>query len=178
MNKILTALIFVIAISTSVNSQVGIGTSSPDASAALDITSSDKGLLMPRMTTAQRTAIASPASSLMVFDTDTNSYWSYIEGAWVENKPGSGKFVDGAAADIAYYDGRVGIGLNVFSQAHKLYVRGVKDTDDTNTAVRFDAFYEGTGTSVCYLWTWSCIQKQRYRYYRLWYRYPGYYTES
>ena len=67
-----------------------------------------------------------------------------MNDAWVEDKPGSGKFVTGASADIAYYPDRVGIGLNGFSQAHKLYVRGIKDTDITNTAVRVDAFYEGS----------------------------------
>ena len=41
--------------------QVGIGTTTPDASSALDITSTTKGLLMPRMTAAERDAI-SPAA--------------------------------------------------------------------------------------------------------------------
>ena len=47
--------------------QVGIGTTSPAASAELDIQSSsnDKGILIPRMTQAQRNAISSPATVLM-----------------------------------------------------------------------------------------------------------------
>lgn len=131
-----------------VSAQVGIGTNTPDASAALDISSTDKGFLMPRMSTAQRTAIANPAAGLRVYDTDTNSFWSYASGAWVESTPGVGKFIDGAAADIAYYDGRVGIGIDAFSTAHKLYVQGVKSTSGTNTAVRIDATYDGTETST------------------------------
>jgi hypothetical protein len=146
MNKILTALICIIGMSLSATGQVGIGTSSPDASAALDVTSSDKGLLMPRMTTAQRTAIASPASSLMVFDTDTNSYWSYIENVWIEDKPGEGKFIEGAAADIAYFDGRVGIGLAAFSKVHKLYVENVKEDNSGNTSGVIRGVFNGTGT--------------------------------
>jgi len=51
-------------------SLLGIGTTAPVASAALEIVSTSKGLLPPRMTTAQRTAIASPANGLVVFDTD------------------------------------------------------------------------------------------------------------
>ena len=50
MNKILTALICIIGINVSSIAQVGIGTSTPDASAALDVTAADKGLLMPRKT--------------------------------------------------------------------------------------------------------------------------------
>jgi len=52
--------------------QVGIGTTTPDASAALDITSTTKGLLIPRMANAQRQAISSPVAGLMVFVTDVD----------------------------------------------------------------------------------------------------------
>ena len=50
--------------------QVGINTETPDASAALDISSTTKGLLIPRMTNAQRQAISNPAAGLQVFVTD------------------------------------------------------------------------------------------------------------
>jgi hypothetical protein len=50
----------------------GIGTTSPDASAALDITHTAKGLLVPRMATARITAITSPAKGLMVYDSSRN----------------------------------------------------------------------------------------------------------
>lgn len=62
---------------TSGNAQVGIGTTTPNASSLLDITSTSKGLLPPRMTTAQRTAIASPANGLMVYDTDNKAFYFY-----------------------------------------------------------------------------------------------------
>ncbi|MCB0574288.1 MAG: hypothetical protein KDC61_06960, partial [Saprospiraceae bacterium] len=57
--------------------------SAPDPSAMLDVKSSDKGMLVPRMTTAQRAAIANPATGLLVFDTDTESFWYRDSGAWV-----------------------------------------------------------------------------------------------
>lgn len=62
--------------------QVAINTdaSSPDASAMLDIKSTTKGLLAPRVTSAQRTAFASPADGLWVYDTDTKSFWYYKAG--------------------------------------------------------------------------------------------------
>jgi hypothetical protein len=53
-----------------VNAQVGIGTTTPNASAELDVTSTTKGLLPPRMTQAQRIAIASPAAGLIIWCTD------------------------------------------------------------------------------------------------------------
>lgn len=148
MNKIIATLCLIMGFTTALKAQVGIGTNSPETSSALDVSSSDKGFLMPRMTTVQREAIVSPANGLMVFDLDTNSQWTFVDDAWLETQAGVGKFVDGASSDIAYFEGRVGIGIDQFSQAHKLFVSGVKDTDGTNTAARINATYEGTGTST------------------------------
>ena len=77
-------LVFGLFLSVALQAQVGIGTSSPDASAQLDITSTSKGLLMPRVTSLQRSAIASPATGLLVFQTDGSSGFYYYSGsAWV-----------------------------------------------------------------------------------------------
>ena len=54
-----------------------------DASAILDISSLQKGVLFPRMNTMQRSAIVLPAQGLMVYDTDTRSYWFY-DNNWKE----------------------------------------------------------------------------------------------
>ena len=75
------AALFILYASFAQNS-VGIGTASPNSSAMLDISSTTKGLLAPRMTTVQRTAIASPAAGLLVYDITTNSYWFYNGSAW------------------------------------------------------------------------------------------------
>lgn len=53
--------------------QIGIGTSSPNASAVLDITSSNKGLVLPRMSTAERDLISNPAKGLLLYNTNTLS---------------------------------------------------------------------------------------------------------
>ena len=67
------------------SAQVGIGTTTPDASAALDITSTTEGLLMPRMTEAQRIVISSPASGLMIYQTDgTVGFYYYNGSSWSE----------------------------------------------------------------------------------------------
>lgn len=52
--------------------RIGIGTDTPNASAILDISTTTKGFLPPRMTTTQRDAIASPAAGLVIYNTTTN----------------------------------------------------------------------------------------------------------
>ncbi len=51
-------------------------------SAMLDVKSTTKGMMMPRLTTAQRGAVASPAIGLLVFDTDTKTIWAYDGSSW------------------------------------------------------------------------------------------------
>ena len=81
--KIILPIFFLF--SFSLFSQVGIGTNSPDASSVLDIrsASNDKGILIPRMTQAQRNAISSPAIGLMIFQTDGNiGFYFYNGSSW------------------------------------------------------------------------------------------------
>lgn len=59
---------------------VGIGTTLPDNSAILDVSSTDKGLLVPRMDAAQRTAIASPAKGLLIYQTQSPEGFYYNNG--------------------------------------------------------------------------------------------------
>ena len=139
MNKIYT-LIIVGLFSLPIFAQVGIGTTSPDASSALDVTATDKGFLMPRMTTVQKDAIVTPAEGLQVYDTDTKSVWTYDGTAWKEGVGGAGKFVDGATPNIAYYAESVGIGRDNFSTGtHKLWVQGDKTTDGISTTAKIVA---------------------------------------
>ncbi|MBK8966653.1 MAG: tail fiber domain-containing protein [Lewinellaceae bacterium] len=73
--------------------------SAPDPSAMLDVKSSDKGMLVPRMTTAQRTAISNPATGLLVFDSDTESFWFRESGGWAELKTGNPSVLEDADGD-------------------------------------------------------------------------------
>ena len=57
---------------------IGIGTSSPEPSAKLDVSSTTQLFLPPRMTTAQRDAISSPASGGIIFNTNTRKLQSYL----------------------------------------------------------------------------------------------------
>lgn len=59
-------------LSQSIAAQIGIGTTSPDASANLDVVSHNKGVLAPRMIESDRDKISLPATGLLIFNTDTN----------------------------------------------------------------------------------------------------------
>jgi len=70
------------------NTNVGIGTTTPVASAILDLTSTTKGLAIPTMTATQASAISTPKKSLMIYVTDTNGtftsagWWGYNGTIW------------------------------------------------------------------------------------------------
>jgi len=70
--------------------QVGVGTTAPDASAALEVNSSSKGFLLPRLTQAQRAAIAAPAAGLMVYQTDGSAGIYFYDGAGWNSLSGGG----------------------------------------------------------------------------------------
>jgi hypothetical protein len=105
------AIIFCLFLSIPSFSQVGISATNtpPNTSAMLDVSSTTKGLLMPRMTITQRLAITSPAVGLTVYDTDYSGYWMYNGSSW---KPLSPWLTSG---NNIYNDnsGNVGIGISV-----------------------------------------------------------------
>lgn len=93
---------------------VGIGTTTPHSSAALDVQSTDKGMLVPRMTTAQRTAISNAATGLLVFDNTTGTFWFYNGTVWTElvGGGGSGQWTQSGNNIYNSNTGNVGIGIS------------------------------------------------------------------
>lgn len=86
-------LLFLCFLTTSIYAQnVGINSTgaAPDNSAMLDITSTDKGMLVPRMTTTQRDAISNPATGLMIYNSTDNQFNFYDGTAWSAIGSGSG----------------------------------------------------------------------------------------
>lgn len=62
---------------------VGIGTTTPDTSAMIDVKSTTRGALVPRMTTAQRDAIVSPAVGLLIYNLDSNLFNFWTGTTWL-----------------------------------------------------------------------------------------------
>ncbi len=88
--KIFGTFITIIALGVGSYAQTAVGGASPDNSAMLDVQSTTKGVLFPRMTTAERDAIVQPATSLMIYNSETGTlqinmgtpaspYWQSIE---------------------------------------------------------------------------------------------------
>ena len=63
--------------------QVGIGTTTPDGSAKLDVSSTTKGFLPPRLTTTQRNEINSPAVGLMIYNTTIGAIQFFTGSSWI-----------------------------------------------------------------------------------------------
>tara|TARA_R110001632_G_scaffold24379_1_gene68093 strand:- start:156 stop:944 length:789 start_codon:yes stop_codon:yes gene_type:complete len=80
MKNIFTLLAAVLLTATTY-AQIGINNENPDASAALDITSTTGGLLVPRMTETQRDAISPAATGLMIYQTDGTAGFYYYNGS-------------------------------------------------------------------------------------------------
>ncbi len=81
--RIILSSILFLAFNT-LQSQVGIGTETPEASSVLDINSTSKGLLVPRMTQIQKNAIPNPATGLLLYQTDgTVGFYSYDGSNWL-----------------------------------------------------------------------------------------------
>ncbi|MEQ8424556.1 MAG: hypothetical protein RIA63_07585 [Cyclobacteriaceae bacterium] len=87
------------------HAQVGFNNPNPHASSILDLTANDKGLLIPRMTAVQRTAISSPAEGLLVYQTDGAMGFYYHDGTgwytvsgWVKTTGSNNVSLSGNAA--------------------------------------------------------------------------------
>ncbi len=89
MKKLFVVFVILFQLSIVYAQNVGIGTTIPSASSLLELKASNKGVLVPRMTTAEKNAIASPAVGLLIFQTDSiPGFYYYDAVAWQRISPG------------------------------------------------------------------------------------------
>jgi len=137
-------LSILILFSINLTAQVGIGTITPDPSAALDINSTTSGLLIPKMTEVQRDGISSPASGLMIYQTDISPGFYFFDGdAWVTfgvNTTSTNSDWTISGDDI--YNANVGnVGIGTTTPSTKLHL---EDTSGGSTGTLSDGFEDGT----------------------------------
>jgi hypothetical protein len=90
--------------------QKGIGTSNPDPSSVLELKSTTKGFLPPRLTTAQRNAIVSPASGMMIYNNEKNCLEWYNGVVWY-NGCGTQESSGGSAVISGYANTSISSGI-------------------------------------------------------------------
>jgi hypothetical protein len=116
MKAFLLSVIFTVVTVFCASAQVGIGTTNPNSSSMLDVSSTNSGLLVPRMTSAQRVAIPSPATGLMVYQTNGTPGLYYNTGtpaapSWTFAGSSTGQWLTNGSK-IYYNNGNVGIGTS------------------------------------------------------------------
>lgn len=158
MKKFFTTIVLFLVINFYAKSQntfpssgsAGIGTTSPNASALLEVKSTKKGVLIPRMTSAQRDAIASPAQGLLIFQTDRAAGFYYYNKGWRAITPSTSNFAETNLSNLAP---TTSINANLLPSSNntknlgsktKNWEKGYfKDTVFTKTLMAVDSSYTG-----------------------------------
>lgn len=101
---------------------VGIGTTTPDAQAILDVRSTTKGALLPRMTTTQKNNLGASLNNsdegMLVFDTTIETLYFWDGAAWVAFAAGDHQWIDTDPDGIYYTAGNVAIGTSPSASAN------------------------------------------------------------
>ena len=130
-------LLFTIFLTPASAQNIGINTdgSSPDASALLDVKGT-KGILIPRLTMIERDAISSPATSLMIYQTDNTTGFYHFDGSsWIKlDAGGDGNYWSKNNTSAYYNSGDVGLGTD--APASKLDIRGNTCLNDNQLRLR------------------------------------------
>jgi len=155
-------------------SQVGINTdgSAPDNSAILDVNSTDKGMLIPRMTQSQISTISSPANGLQVFCTTDGKMYIYVSqmALWKEVAYGAGGFAMpcsiGSSMTVSHVAGSVapvtktvtyGLVTNIPGEPSKCWISRNLGASQQSTS-------EDDNTEASAGWYWQFNRQQGYKH--------------
>lgn len=132
MQKITFLIVFLTILGVrSIAQSVGINTSTPHSSAALDIVATNKGMLVPRLTEAQRNAITSPATGLLIFQTDNTAGFYYYNGTdWTAINSGITTETDPKVGNLSLdmipkWDGTALVNSNIFQSGTNVGINNV-----------------------------------------------------
>jgi len=103
--------------------QVGIGTTSPNSSSILELKSTSQGLLTPRMTKGQRNAITSPATGLLIYQTNNTAGFYYYDGSnWVTFGGGDTDWT--ISGNNIYNANTENVGVGTITPSTKFHIKG------------------------------------------------------
>jgi len=148
--KKLTFLLLTLATTLTLNAQVAINTdnSLPDSSAILDVKSTTKGFLPPRMTNAQMEAMSSPAEGLMIYNIDFKNIFFYTGSNWIKLNNN-----DGIAGDSINYEGQtyqtVVIGDQIWMAENLNVGTMISGSNNQNNSGSIEKYCYGDLTANC-----------------------------
>lgn len=161
--KAQTLLLSLFLLSATTFAQVGIGTTTPDASAALDVSSTNKGLLVPHLTAAQRNGISLPATGLLIYQTDGVAGFYYNTGTpavpvWFnltnytlqQNINTNNKWISPNGSNSGIFMTPAATGIGTATPDGKLTIQGPANQP-------LLSFRNGTGTTK---WHWNLMGDQ------------------
>jgi hypothetical protein len=139
-SKYLFLMLLLVTFQT-VSSQIGIGTANPNVSSVLDVSSTSKGLLVPRMTSTDRDSISQPAKGLLIYNL-TEGGFNYFDAGWQDFVPTYKTItVPGDIATISSTDGPM-LGMRLEPKAgiysvsfNSQFTNSINKTTTINTGV-------------------------------------------
>ena len=165
---ILGCLLFFMGVANAQNVGINTSGSTPDESAALDIDFDNKGLLIPRMTEAQRDAITSPATALRIFQTDgtTPGFYYYNGTDWVPIFSGwslTGNDGTSVSANFIGTTDNVGVSFRTNNtERMRIHSGGQVSIGAVTTGSRLD-IHQTTGTATSRLINYGNINLLEFR---------------
>jgi hypothetical protein len=128
---------------------VGIGTNTPNASSKLEINSTNSGLLIPRMTLAQRNLVAAPATGLMIYQTDnTPGFYFYNGAGWVQISTGGATSYWSLNGSDIFNNNAGNIGIGISTPGASLHIKKDLEALRLQGTTPYISFFDNAGPAL------------------------------